>query len=80
MGMRIPPLKTKIMLEPNTLKSRILVRRLAVSLRLAARRSGKVVPPKQAWPLGGEETRACIHTYLRKYVHTMSDLWIYRIT
>ena len=30
MGMRIPPLKTKITLESNTLKSRILVRRLPV--------------------------------------------------
>ena len=31
MDMRIPPLKIKIMLESNPLKSRILVRRLAVS-------------------------------------------------
>ena len=30
MDIRIPPLKTKIMLESNPLKSRILVRRLAV--------------------------------------------------
>ena len=30
MGMRIPPLDVKIMLESNPLKSRILVRRLAV--------------------------------------------------
>ena len=30
MGMRIPPLKIQIMLESNRLKSRILVRRLAV--------------------------------------------------
>ena len=29
LGMRIPPLKTKIMLESNTLESRIFVRRLA---------------------------------------------------
>ena len=33
MDMRIPPLKTKIMLESNPLKSRILVRRLAVLQR-----------------------------------------------
>ena len=32
MDIRIPPLKTKIMLESNPLKSRILVRRLAVVL------------------------------------------------
>ena len=30
MGMRIPPLKLKIMLESSPLKSRVLVRRLAV--------------------------------------------------
>ena len=30
MDMRIPPLKIKIMLESNPLKSRILVQRLAV--------------------------------------------------
>ena len=30
MGLRIPPLQFKIMLESNPLKSRILVRRLAV--------------------------------------------------
>ena len=33
MDMRIPPLKIQIMLESNPLKSRILVRRLAVPLR-----------------------------------------------
>ena len=33
MGLRIPPLIMKIMLESNHLKSRILVRRLAVSER-----------------------------------------------
>ena len=31
MDMRIPPLKIKILLEPNPPRSRILVRRLAVS-------------------------------------------------
>ena len=36
MDMRIPPLNIKIMLESNHLKSRILVRRLAVQNRLVA--------------------------------------------
>ena len=39
MDMRIPPLKFKIMLESSPLKSRVLVRGLAV---LAA---GSVIPP-----------------------------------
>ena len=34
MDMRIPPLKLKIMLESNPLKSRILVQRLAVMTQL----------------------------------------------
>ena len=38
MDMRIPPLKIKIMLEPNPPKPRIFVRRLAVCLRLACER------------------------------------------
>ena len=33
MGLGIPPLKIKILLESNPLKSRILVRRLAVQAR-----------------------------------------------
>ena len=45
--MRIPPLKTKIMLESNPPKSRILVRRLAVG-----------VPPAQPPPPDRSATRA----------------------
>ena len=44
MGLRIPPLKIKILIEPNTLKFRILVRR-----RLAIRRCERIPamrPPK----------------------------------
>ena len=36
MDMRIPPLRIKIMLESNTLKSIMLVRRLAVAVCLFA--------------------------------------------
>ena len=37
MDMRIPPLKIKILLEPNPLKSRILVQRLAIHSCLRSR-------------------------------------------
>ena len=41
MGLGIPPLETKIMLESNPLKSRILVGRLAVTERALGGREGK---------------------------------------
>ena len=51
MGLRIPPHKFKIMLEPNPLKSRISVRRLAVvSAAFAGEASASDVTGKRDWP------------------------------
>ena len=47
MDMRIPPLNIEIMLESNPLKSRILVRRLAVGGRAVGDGS-------ESKPLGGQ--------------------------
>ena len=43
MDMRIPPLTSKILLESNPLKSKVLVRRLAAHMDVMS-----VVPPKLA--------------------------------
>ena len=55
MGIRIPPLRIKIALESNPLKSIILVRILAVQEGTASAAFPKLNPENSAQPLGGFE-------------------------
>ena len=63
MGLGIPPLKIKILLESNPLKSSVLVRRLAVSSRLAVPRTAQHSRCIDAWARGRDDAhpaRACL--------------------
>ena len=55
MDMRMPPLKTKIMLESNPLKSRIFVRRLAGMGCLQSLPGAFAEPPGPSWAAGEAE-------------------------
>ena len=56
----IPPLKPKILLESNPLKSRILVRRLAVSTRVASGQKSIPKPPMPSARLSGYSLLPCV--------------------
>ena len=82
MGMRIPPIKTKIMLESNTPKSRILVRRLAVgrsrgrestAARGGAERSGGRGGPSASFGQAGRELRRAWLSRPRVSSHTFKS-------
>ena len=73
-GMRIPPLRVKIMFESNPLKSRILVGRLALRMQVAAGANGN----EPSWNRPGSEVRMrtaapwiCYTTILLYYYTTI---------
>ena len=75
MGMRIPLLKLKITLESNPLKSRILVRRLAVdfgSLIVRGRPS-----PRAGELLGARPAELNMELYIYIYIYIYTYLFIY---
>ena len=75
MGLGIPPLRIKIMIESNPLKSIILVRRLAVRIimtKLAALRGPRPVLRLRAHGSGdrsGPQQYMYIHVYIDKSRH-----------
>ena len=68
MDMRIPPLKLKILLESNPLKSRILVRRFAVHPSPRVRSLGK--------PPAGFSSRSRLRERLRRR-SCQAHLWLH---
>ena len=73
MDLRIPPLRTKILLESNPPKSRILVWRLAVACNLFGNR--------EAWSLQTTVRLAPLTTYvwvyIYIYIYTHTHMYIY---
>ena len=69
MGRGIPPLRIKIMLESNPLKSTMLVRRLAVAAEARPRpRGGPAGRRRRPTPSGADGCRFCCDRYAHIYM------------